>query len=101
MKKIIGIGTVLMLVIVTTLSGCVKLGDELQGLIEPVNDCYEIYHVFEIKSIGGTDWSKMKVKMTDNCLGLQETYYCRFNRITKEIIWTPELTNISWVKEIV
>ena len=98
MKKIVGVGLVLMLVSIGILSGCIETDDVLESLLETTDKCYKITWVTEYNAIYGTNWSKMRVDVVDTCLGLKQTYYCRFNRENHEIIWHPELTNDSWIR---
>lgn len=77
--------------------GCVK--DDFRELIESTDDCYKIQYVYVTGSVGGTDWDKIRIIVVDTCMGLEEKYYCRYNKVTQEIIWEPKLTNTSWIKE--
>ena len=96
-KKVV---IVLTIVLVGLLTGCVATTKiEFKDLVEPTDDCYKVHEVSEFYKIHGTDWSKMYVEVVNTCLGLQKTYICRYNRVTQEIIWEPELTNTSWVRE--
>jgi len=84
MKKII-LGIV-MLLTVSSLSGCVSMGDEIEKQIEVTKDNYEITNVDRMWEIEN-NWYKYRITVINNDNGAVKHYYCRFNSETKKIIF--------------
>ena len=49
------------------------------GSLEPTDDCYIITGVYLYGNIPQTNWDKLQIRVVDKCVGLTESYTCRYN----------------------